>query len=364
MTNNPSQGAAPAVTLLFKPGLDPDEQLAAEIARHLSAAGLSVALDRSPATGEAWAVETVGHLRSSQAVVPLLSEESVRGEMLQGQIELAHNFAQEQGGRPRLVPVRVAWTGELPEALAGLTEEAQTLAWTPASDTAGLAAEIARRARPALRICPREAPPPKPMIIRLPVSRPSDLDPPPYPAEYPGGAVPLSSPFYVRRPMDADLEKAMRERVSTVLIKGARQVGKTSLLARGLQFAREAGCKVALTDYQKLNAHELENVQHFFMGLAESLAAQLDVDTDVKKFWDPERGANTNFERFLRREILRHLKATSSGRWTRWTGSSPVRSATRSSRCSARGTTSALPTPPGRGPASPSPSPTPPRPTC
>lgn len=309
MTNSPSHAPAPAVTLLFKPGLDPDERLAAELARHLTAAGLAVALDRSPATGEAWAVETAGHLRSSQTVVPLLSAESAQGEMLQGQIELAHNFAQEQGGRPLLVPVRVAWTGDLPEALAGLTEEAQTLAWTPATDTAGLAAEIARRARPVLRVRPREGLPPKPGLIRPAAPRTTELDPPPYPAEYPGGAVPLSSPFYVRRPMDADLDKAMRERVSTVLIKGARQVGKTSLLARGLQFAREAGCKVALTDYQKLNAHELENVQHFFMGLAESLAAQLDVDADVRKSWDPERGANTNFERFLRREILRNLNA-------------------------------------------------------
>ncbi|HMO66850.1 MAG TPA: hypothetical protein PKE47_16805, partial [Verrucomicrobiota bacterium] len=83
MTNSPSHVPAPAVTLLFKPGLDPDERLAAELERHLTAAGLAVALDRSPATGEAWALETAGHLRSSQVVVPLLSAESARGEMLQ-----------------------------------------------------------------------------------------------------------------------------------------------------------------------------------------------------------------------------------------------------------------------------------------
>ena len=43
---------------------------------------------------------------------------------------------------------------------------------------------------------------------------------------------------------------------SIVLVKGPRQVGKSSLLARGLQDARRAGARVALTDLQALNAAE------------------------------------------------------------------------------------------------------------
>lgn len=300
---------APIVTILFKRGLEPDERLAAELERHLAAAGVQTVLDRSPATGEAWARDTENHLRTALAVVPLFSAESVHSEMIQGEVEMAHSFSQEQAGRPGLLPVRVAWDGELPEALSGLVDEAHMLRWTGEADTASVAAEIARRARPGLRVRPREGPPPKPSVIRLPPPKTSELDPPPYPAEHPGGAVPLHSHFYIRRTMDVELDKALHERCSVVLLKGARQVGKTSLLARGLQYAREAGCKVALTDYQKLNAHELENVQNFFMGLAESLASQLNIEADVKKFWDHERGANTNFERFLRREILRNLNA-------------------------------------------------------
>lgn len=59
-----------------------------------------------------------------------------------------------------------------------------------------------------------------------------------------GGAVPLSSKFYITRPTDADFQSAIARRDSIVLVKGARQVGKTSLLARGLQYARETGAKV------------------------------------------------------------------------------------------------------------------------
>lgn len=299
----------PVVTILFKRGLEPDARLAVELEKHLTTAGVQTVVDRSPATGEAWARDTENHLRTAHAVVPLFSAESVHSEMIQGQVEMAHNFAQEQGGRPVLVPVRAAWGGELPEALAGIADEAQMLHWGGDADTAAVAAEIARRSRPGVRVRPREGPPHQPTVIRLVQPKTAEMDPPPYPAEHPGGAVPLSSHFYIRRAMDEDLDRALHERCSVVLIKGARQVGKTSLLARGLQYAREAGHKVALTDYQKLNAHELENVHNFFMGLAESLASQLNIEADVRKLWDYERGANTNFERFLRREILRNLNA-------------------------------------------------------
>ncbi len=56
-----------------------------------------------------------------------------------------------------------------------------------------------------------------------------------------GGAMPLDSEFYIVRPTDAEFQSAIAQQESIVLVKGARQVGKTSLLARGLQQAREAG---------------------------------------------------------------------------------------------------------------------------
>jgi len=46
---------------------------------------------------------------------------------------------------------------------------------------------------------------------------------------------------------------------SIVLVKGARQMGKTSLMARGLQLARQNGDRVIMTDFQKLNTKHLES---------------------------------------------------------------------------------------------------------
>src|SRR6185503_6860126 len=51
--------------------------------------------------------------------------------------------------------------------------------------------------------------------------------------ETPGGAMPLDSAFYVVRPTDHEFQTAVAQRDSIILIRGARQMGKTSLLARG-----------------------------------------------------------------------------------------------------------------------------------
>jgi DNA-binding winged helix-turn-helix (wHTH) protein len=119
-----------------------------------------------------------------------------------------------------------------------------------------------------------------------------------------GGAVPLDSKFYIVRPADHKFRAAIAQQDSIVLVKGSRQMGKTSLLARGLQQAREAGARVILTDFHKLNAAHLESAEKLFLALAESIADQLDLDFLPEQIWSERRGPNMNFERYLRREVL------------------------------------------------------------
>lgn len=128
-------------------------------------------------------------------------------------------------------------------------------------------------------------------------------------AEPPFGAVSLDSKFYLSRQADTVYADAVRRRDSIVLVRGARQTGKTSLMARGLQQAREAGSRVVLTDLQKLNASDLATAGSLFMTLGDWLAERLDVDASPYDSWDSRRGASANFERFLRREVLAKLDA-------------------------------------------------------
>lgn len=125
-----------------------------------------------------------------------------------------------------------------------------------------------------------------------------------YELEMVGGAIPLDSKFYIERPVDNDLQMAIARRDSIVLLKGARQVGKTSLLARGLQQARKIGVQVLLTDFQRLDSAQLESLEHFFIALGEILAEQLDFDISPRDKWHAQRSPKMNFDRFFRRELL------------------------------------------------------------
>ncbi|HKT70312.1 MAG TPA: AAA-like domain-containing protein, partial [Terriglobales bacterium] len=182
-------------------------------------------------------------------------------------------------------PVRVMYEDHLPESLAGILDGIQWARWNGPQDTDALLAELGSALGQA-------SPPP---------ARPVKL-------EAVGGAVPLDSAFYVVRPTDEEFYAAVSRNDSIVLVKGARQMGKTSLMARGLQEARKAGCKVVLTDFQKLNAAHLQSVDKFFLALAESIADQLDLDVEPD-ICNPRRGPSMNFERFLRREVLKNLNS-------------------------------------------------------
>ncbi len=123
-----------------------------------------------------------------------------------------------------------------------------------------------------------------------------------------GGAVPLDSPFYIERPTDREFHEAIARQDSLVLVKGARQVGKTSMLARGLQRAREQGAKIVLTDFQSLSADYLTTPEKLILTLAETLADQLGLDVYPSEMWNSFLSPGINFERFLRREVLSKIE--------------------------------------------------------
>lgn len=119
-----------------------------------------------------------------------------------------------------------------------------------------------------------------------------------------GGAVPLGSSFYVVRPADLEICAALARQESIVLIKGARQVGKSSLLARGLQAVRGRGRHVCHTDMDQAGPDDLASRDAFYLRLAASLAERCGLEFVPEADWKSHLGANGNLERFLRRRLL------------------------------------------------------------
>jgi DNA-binding winged helix-turn-helix (wHTH) protein len=125
----------------------------------------------------------------------------------------------------------------------------------------------------------------------------------------PGGALRLNSSFYITRPTDERFREAIKRQDGIILVKGARQVGKSSLLARGFHQAREAGAKVVWTDFQSLNAAYLESAEKLLLMLAELVADQLDLDVSPDQVWNPRIGPSSNLELYMRREALSNVSA-------------------------------------------------------
>ena len=266
------------VALLYKRNAPHSARLLDVLEPALKEAGYRVFIDRHLQVGVEWARELEREITAAYAAVPLLSAESIWSEMLEDEIVKAHGAAERQGGLPRLLPVRVCYEGPLPDAMQNALGALQYILWRGPEDDEALVGGL-------LDALKEKA---KPNITLEPV----------------GGAMPLNSQFYIARREDAEFASAMQRRDSIVLVKGARQMGKTSLLTRGLQRARESGVKCFRTDFQKLTAADLADEPTFFRSLAEMIADQLDCDVLPDEKWNANRSGASNFERYLRREIL------------------------------------------------------------
>ena len=279
-TGRISEAKIGEIALLYKRNAQPDEQILSLLESQLRQEGYRVFVDRHLQVGMEWAREIEQRVSNAHAVIVLLSAAAATSEMLAYEVQVAHEAAQK-AGHPRILPIRINFETALPSSLAAILDGIQYARWTGPKDNDAVLAQISDS-----------------------LQNPSKLQAKPLKLETVGGAVPLDSKFYVLRPTDQDFYEAIAHRDSIVLIKGARQMGKTSLMARGLQEARKSGARVVLTDFQKLNASHLETVEKLFLALAETIAEQLDLDISLADTWNPRRGPSMNFERFVRREIL------------------------------------------------------------
>jgi hypothetical protein len=268
------------IALLYKRNVEADEQVLTLLEKELRKSGYRIFIDRHLQVGMEWAREIERRVTGADAVIVLLSPAAVTSEMLAYEVQVAYESAQKKG-KPRILPIRINFDTALPNPLAAILDGIQYKHWRGPEDSESLVA-----------------------AIRESLTNPASASTRHAKLETVGGAVPLDSRFYIVRPTDEDFYDAIARKDSIILIKGARQMGKTSLMARGLQDARKADARVILTDFQKLNASHLESVEKLFLALGESIAEQLEIDVNPAEVWNSRRGPNANFERFLKRDVL------------------------------------------------------------
>jgi DNA-binding SARP family transcriptional activator len=111
-----------------------------------------------------------------------------------------------------------------------------------------------------------------------------------------GGAMAPDSKFYMRRGADEQIQGLLRAGEGVVLVQGPRQVGKSSLVARALAYARSQKVSVAFTDAQALGNAQLADTEILYKTLAHGIAKQLGVEIDVAENWSDWLGANVSLD--------------------------------------------------------------------
>jgi len=266
----------PAIVLLYKRKAQPDEQLLRALEERLAGMGHDVFIDRHLKIGVEWAQAIEGRIRSADTVVVLLSDAAAGSEMLEYELETAGDEFRKRG-KPRILPVRIGSDQPLGGVAGAILQRLNYSLWQGPEDDARLLAEVVSALEEPL----------KPKLKEVPL-------------EPVGGAVPPGSLFYLERRADPEFLQAVKAGESIILIKGPRQMGKTSLLGRGAQLARESKLRHAMTDFQKIGASQLGSEDQFYKLLAATLARQLGVTYDFAGEWLDVFGPGINMDNFIR----------------------------------------------------------------
>lgn len=130
------------VFISYKRNAEPDESFSARAFGAFREDGHEVFIDRAMKVGTPWAEEIEANVRQSDFLIILLTSESSQSEMVRGEVEIARNEAVRRGGKPRILPVRLAFEGRLPYPLSSYLDPLQYLVWSGESATERVLQEL------------------------------------------------------------------------------------------------------------------------------------------------------------------------------------------------------------------------------
>jgi AAA-like domain/TIR domain len=281
--------------------IEPDSTVARELHQSLTQAGHEVFLDVTMPVGVLWAQRIEAELNRADFLVVLLSEQSVQSEMMIGELGTAFRL------KKRLLPVRLAWKEPLKYPLSVWLDPINWAFWRGPEDTAWLVGELERAlAGGALSAGGEDTrrevlQPAPPTALPLPLPLAS--------IELESGAMDVESRLYIRREVDALATGVMSRQGKTLNLKGARQMGKSSLLMHLLATALEAGKRVAFIDFQELDSAVLASDDAFFRVFCSTLSERLELKDQVEAYWAPGLGNLQSCGKYMGDYVLKSLGA-------------------------------------------------------
>jgi hypothetical protein len=117
--------------------VEPDQSLAQSIQQSLTHRRLNVFVDTKMLVGTKWVDEIERQIRLAHFFIVLLSKQSILSDMVRREIKLAYDLSLQPKGSLKILPIRVAFDGELPYDLGAYLDPIQYAKWngTDAHDT-------------------------------------------------------------------------------------------------------------------------------------------------------------------------------------------------------------------------------------
>ena len=124
---------------------------------------------------------------------------------------------------------------------------------------------------------------------------------------YPSGSVPLNSPFYLKRSLESQIEREIEKPGALIRIKAPREMGKTSLLLRNLDYAGSLGYNRVSLNLEQVEGSILSNLNLFLRWLCASISHQLQRKPKLNEYWDEDLGSTISCTLYLQDYLLESL---------------------------------------------------------
>src|SRR5262249_45890758 len=208
-------------------------------------------------------------ISESDFLIVFLTKQSMSSEMVKEEIHLAHELAQKQNGRPKIIPVRLAFYDDYSYPLGAYLGHLQWPNWDSEADTARLIDQLSQFIDGTSEIFEPTisgANQAQAIVSEPPSPSPSaqPRKPDPTKLDSPEGTISPQSTFYVVRSTDDVALNAIRRQGVTITTKGPRKRGKSSLLTPTLEKAVEAGKRAVFLDYQLIERDTLPDAGNFY----------------------------------------------------------------------------------------------------
>ena len=127
--------------------------------------------------------------------------------------------------------------------------------------------------------------------------------------QYPSGSVPLNSPFYLERsPIEAQVYEEITKPGALVRIKAPREMGKTSLLLRLLNYGNRQKYQTVSLNLEQIDQDILSDLNRFLRWMCANASRQLQLEPQLDDYWDEDIGSKVSCTLYFRSYLLEKLE--------------------------------------------------------